>query len=304
MLTPHPRSFLFFFTECLRVEQEEEDAIPTWGRLHAVPISDLTEHEAGVLTRHAQRSQSQTEFARQLAETELVDLLGGMDVDRIPGRLIDRFASLMDHCLRQDARVASIRRQSKETEKRRGEETSARLALRSRVVLGLVGIYVGPGRGDLEATATLARGGVPTAVEDGKAQPWHVRDALKAYLRPIGSTNSSVTDVRVRALAVQAFLQLRIVSKAWARLKAEPGYKPSRHVDLVAVAASSGALAQWVLEAGQEASAIDDREAVRHLCIALIKQQHDALRQEASRRGLYVPPLKKPRRNAAAKTAS
>ncbi len=307
MLTPHPRSLLFGITECFRVEEEEEALLPAWQREEAVETAGFqptNAFEAGLIARHATRSQSQSNFARIYAERELPELLGVRSIAEVPGRLLDRYAQVLDHSLRHDARNTEFRQREVESGKRRDSETIARVALRPRVVLGLVGLYIGRGKGDMTATATIARQGVPTADDDGKAQRWHVRDALRNYLHPVLNTSEPLTDVRVMGLAFRAVTRVEAAIRTLDRFKVEPGYKPSRHADHLSRVAQSGALSAWLLNEYECGGDENIERAELNLRRSLVCQQYERLRETSKRRGIYVPPLKSSRRKAIAATAT
>jgi hypothetical protein len=253
MLVPHPRSALHFVTECIRVQEEEETALPSWVRPENVPVKapELT----GLLARHAVRSGAITSAALQVAETELTKRLE-CEAEQIPPALRDYATELNDDVLRLDQRIRRLIAQS-QAQPRRSEDVAERQALRQRISLALTAFYVTAGAGNLSRTAELARRHVPTATADGKAQHWHVRDALLAYSKParrldLLATDREAVDMQIITLGTNAFLCFRHSVVAWQRLKASPGYSPSRHSSVLAQATRTGELAQWLVDAQGE----------------------------------------------------
>jgi hypothetical protein len=290
MLNPHPTSFLYFAVQCQRVQEEEEAEFPSYlGPIDPAVLDrfDLNAAEVAFFARHQDRCGVRHELATKWAAMDLQEILGTPE-DEVPPLLLTAFAERTEICWQlQDYCKALSAGQVGGTSS--VAPAGANIAQRERVARTLSGLYLGRGNVNFTRAAELARDGMPRSVNDGKAQFHHVRDAIKRYAKPVRRCSPTWRDLLVRALATDAIIKVRHAKLAWDKLRAQPHYRASEHVDHVEKVISSGLLMQWL---HSFADGIGNQQAydiaTNRFALYLIDQELAALDKEVRRRGLGV----------------
>ncbi len=247
-LRPHTRSPLLFIMECVRLRQWELETFPAWTEPDAVAAAIIdnigqTEDDfvIGIRTRHARRYEA---FLCEIRAKVELDLVGLSEGSGVPDGVID-------YCARRERLLIQLSKcnLAYPSAERRSQETAASMAERERIVLAMTGLFVTFGKGDLEATARIARQHTPTHADQQVAQYWHVRNALASVAKRVGDIRADDAIERVmRETAIARDHTLRAL-QAWKQLTKLPGYKRQiNHESMVAQAFTSGQLGQWLDE--------------------------------------------------------